>query len=640
MRGPGRRIAGGLVIATILLATIVARAEPRHDEPPCRWRAAAGLDRAIAPDPRLLDASPTRHRQLPLFREVMRQPLAAPCVAGGLLDDARRQFDSPHQLLRWAVGLAGVATLPQPAGTDEASERAGTTADPLAAALAWIQPIAERRGAVRPAALPERAQSTEPLRREVARMLAAMGRAHRRLERALERLPAELTPAVLRDQLLQTGDASMPPDALDLRALLPRLDREVLLAGMLELAAATERLQHFVTATPELPKVDWQVETPIGAVVVDTTGRDNTRRLAAPLLVLDVGGNDRYEFAAAPPARHISVVLDHGGNDRYLARADGADPSAATLGYGLLWDTDGDDQYQGTHFAQAAALFGAALLVDRAGANRFVATGHAQGYALGGLALLAGGPGNDEFVAQTHAQASAGPEGVAVLVDAAGNDRYTLDNEPLLRPSPQLPTHNTSMGQGAGRGLRPVVPGGLSATGGIGVLIDFAGDDRYTAQVFAQGAGYHEGLGLLIDGGGTDRFDAAWYAMGAAAHRAAGVLLKRGSGNDRYRAAHSTSLGAAHDLSAAVFLDEGGDDDYALGDLGFGASHDHGVAAFADLAGRDRYEVGAAACRAFGVIERSAPDLPGAGRAAGIFIDPDAAGDHAPGACRVPRRRR
>jgi hypothetical protein len=378
------------------------------------------------------------------------------------------------------------------------------------------------------------------------------------------------------------------------------------------------------------------MDTPLGAVIVDTTGSDGTHRLAAPLLVLDVGGNDRYEFEAAPAAGHLAVVLDHGGDDRYFARAAGADPSAATLGYGILWDTVGDDLYEGGEFAQAAALFGAALLRDDAGNNRYVAAAHAQAYALGGIALLASGAGSDEYIAQTHAQASAGPEAVAVLVDLAGDDRYTLGNSPLARPSPQLPTHNTSMGQGAGRGLRATEDDGLSAAGGIGMLVDLAGDDRYTAQVFAQGAGFHEGLGMLIDAGGTDRFDAAWYAMGAAAHQAAGVLLKRGGGNDRYRATHFASLGAAHDLAVAAFLDEGGDDDYALGDLGFGASHDDGVAVFVDLAGADRYQVTAAACRAFGFAQPGAPGT-SSGRSPGVFIDRDGAADQISPACRPAR---
>jgi hypothetical protein len=484
-----------------------------------------------------------------------------------------------------------------------------------------------------PPALPDRVALPEPLRGEIAQLLAAAGRAHGLLQTALSRLPDDLTAHALRLQLAPAAPLPAVVTPADIPRLLPLLDREALLAGMLELAAATERLQRSVATTPQLPSIAWQLHTPLGTVVVDTTGADNTHRLAAPLLLLDVGGNDHYRFEAAPPPRHLAVLLDHGGDDRYVALADGDDPSAAALGYGILWDTAGDDRYDGGHFAQASALFGIALLLDGAGANRFTAAGHAQGYALGGMALLLVGEGDDEYSAQTHAQGSAGPEAVALLLERGGDDRYTLENTPLARPSPQLPTHNTSMGQGAGRGLRGPVQ--ESAAGGVGILFDFDGNDRYTAQVFAQGAGFHEGLGLLVDGGGDDRYAAAWYAMGAAAHTAAGVLLERGPGHDRYRATHSTSIGAAHDGSLAVLVDEGGDDRYALGDLGLGAAHDGGVALFADLAGRDRYEVGAAACRAFGVAAAAGPAAPagGAGPAVGLFIDRQRAGDEIVATC-------
>jgi hypothetical protein len=625
-----RRVVGG----ALLIAIVLAAAGARGSEPDCGWLEAR-VDASLAPDPVRLDASPTRNRQLPLFRRLMRQPLAAPCVANNLLDEARRTAADAHGLFRWVAGIGGVETVtrpPAPADPDQATR----DIDPLAAGIAWMKPATVAQGIAWPPPLPNAAALPEPLRTEIGRALEAMGEAHRQLGRALARLPAGLTPSMLREQLAPGGD--VPDHDVDLRRLLPLLDREALAAGMLELVAAAQRLHRFVLTAATLPQVAWRLDTPLGAVVVDTTGRDNTHRLAAPLLVLDVGGNDRYEFEAAPAAGHLALVLDHGGDDRYLARTAGADPSAATLGYGILWDTAGDDLYEGTEFAQAAALFGAALLRDDAGNNRYVGAAHAQAYALGGIALLDSSVGNDEYVAQTHAQASAGPEAVAVLIDRGGDDRYTLGNSPLIRPSPQLPTHNTSMGQGAGRGLRAATEGGPSAAGGIGMLVDLAGDDRYTAQVFAQGAGFHEGLGMLIDAGGTDRFDAAWYAMGAAAHQAAGVLLKRGGGNDRYRATHFTSLGAAHDLSVAAFLDDGGDDDYALGDLGFGASHDDGVAFFVDLAGADRYEVAAAACRAFGFTQSGGPGTPAAGSPAlALFVDRDDAADRFPATCRPAR---
>jgi hypothetical protein len=473
----------------------------------------------------------------------------------------------------------------------------------------------------------------EPFRSEAARLLAAIGRAHAALDTAFARWPPGVSAEALRSAIL---DARAAPERTgDLAARLPLVDRGAMLAGMAELVAATQRMQRFI-ATRSLPRTAWQLETPLGAIVMDTSGGDNTHRLAAPLLVIDVGGNDRYEFTAAPPARHVAVVLDHGGDDRYEAAVAGADPSAAVLGYGILWDGKGDDQYVGVDLAQSAALFGAALLVDDAGANRFTAAGFAQAFAIGGVALLLSSPGNDEFTAQTHAQASAGPEAAAVLLDPGGNERYRLTATPLSMPSPQLPTHNTSMGQGAGRGFRAAEGDTRSAAGGIGLLIDLAGDDQYEAQVFAQGAGYFEGVGALIDAAGRDRFEAAWYAMGAAAHRAAGLFLKLGGRGDRYRATHSTSLGAAHDRSIAYFFDDDGDDRYALGDLGLGAAHDHSVALFIDARGRDRYEVGGSACRAFGLAQLAASsaeteDLP----AAGLFMDLGGS-DRYPRACKRP----
>ncbi len=551
-----------------------------------------------APAPQRLAVSSTRAQQLPLYRSVMDQPLNAPYRAGVLADTCRELHTSPHATLDFVGALAGL----------EVSRSAETallsidkslrhSADPLAASLAWLQPLAGSDLTVA-AELPDARQLPAPLRFELAMMLSAMGQSHQFLQRALARLPATLTPALLLRQALD-GNLQLFEEP-DYRVLLPLIDREALLAGMLDLVAATERLQKFVSTEPHLPAVRWSLDTPMGQIMVDTTGQSRHHQLKDPLLVLDVGGDDHYEFLPRSASHRISVLLDHLGNDHYSSSSPGADPSSATLGFGILWDTQGSDTYQGGQHAQASALFGAALLVDGGGENHFTASSHAQAHAIGGLAVLLSSTGSDSFNAQTHAQASAGPLGVALLLDPAGNDRYTLDNTPLIRPSPQLAGHNTSMGQGAGRGFRADATDGRSTAGGLGVLVDLAGDDHYRAQVFAQGSGYQQGLGILVDDGGNNLFEAAWYAMGAAAHQGAGVLLKRGDGHDQYLASHSTSIGAAHDFSMGVFLDEGGDDQYTLGDLGLGAAHDNSTALFVDGAGNDHYRVNASACRALG----------------------------------------
>jgi len=590
------RLSAALLMALALAGPARAQTQDRPPLPELLQRAGAAASHG-APDLTGLDASPTRDQQLPFFRTVMAAPLDAPYRAGVLGDSVRAAAGSPHELIVLAGALSG-ARLRRPVdfGMADIEARLRTAPDPLAAGLAWM--ASTKVGAGWVPVLPDQSQLPNPLRYELARVLAAMSQSHQFLQRAFERFPPGVTPQLLRRQALE--DRLSPFETPDFRQLLPLVEREAVLAGMLDLVGAVERLQAFVKNETALPSVAWSLQTPFGWIVVDTSGRNNRHQLKDAMLVLDVGGDDDYEFLAPGDKHTISVLLDHRGNDSYATAAPGADPSSATLGYGILWDTEGDDRYQGTQQAQASALFGAALLVDGGGSNRFVASSRSQAYAMAGVAVLISAGGDDEFTAQTYSQATGGPRGVAVLLDTDGNDRYTLSNVPLVRPSPQLPDRNTSMGQGAGYGIRGVFFDGRATSGGIGMLLDLAGNDRYDAQVFAQGVGYYEGLGMLLDDGGNDRFESAWYAMGASAHYAAGILLKRGAGSDVYRSTHEMTLGTANDLSVGVFVDEGGDDEYTVGQLSLGVAFANSTGIFVDGAGNDRYTVMSATCRALG----------------------------------------
>lgn len=592
-----------LVLAVSLVA-LPARGED-HDRSPISqlMQGSRILPEKIAADLARAIASPTRDQQLPLFRAVMADPLHAPYRAGMLADSYAQKVASPHALMGLTGAVAGVRLVRSKEVTlNPIESRLKKSSDPLTSSLEWMSPMTMEGRAWSPT-LPNDTQLPNPLRFELAMMLSAMSQSHQYLQRALAKLPSSATPELLRRQAFD--NLFSPFEEPDYRQILGLVERGALLAGMLDLVAASERLKHFVATTSDLPALSWTLDTPLGQIIIDTTGQDNHYRLQAPLLVLDVGGNDSYEFLPTTEGHRISVLIDHQGNDHYFTVAPGADPSSATLGYGILWDTQGNDHYEGVQQAQSSALFGASLLVDEGGDNTFTASDHSQAQAIAGFAVLLSSPGNDQFNAQTHAQGSAGPQGVAVLIDPAGNDDYSLNNTPLSQPSPQLPTHNTSMGQGAGWGVRGEFDDGRSSAGGIGILLDLAGDDRYSGQVFAQGVGYYEGLGLLVDNAGDDHFDAAWYAMGAAAHTGAGILLKRGTGNDIYHSSHSISLGAAHDFSVGLFLDEGGNDRYEVAGLSLGAAHDNSFALFVDGSGNDHYQVTTDDCQAFGIARIS-----------------------------------
>ncbi|HUQ26444.1 MAG TPA: hypothetical protein VM140_12305 [Burkholderiales bacterium] len=193
--------------------------------------------------------------------------------------------------------------------------------------------------------------------------------------------------------------------------------------------------------------------------------------------LLDFGGNDRYDLDAWGQgfglAGGLGLLWDLSGNDRYAARgpadgfdrggglsgAQGAGMGPRTLlagGIGILRDDAGDDEYVAEMFAQGTGYFyGLGLLWDRGGNDRYQAVRYAQGagvheavgvlrddagddrYALKfgvgqgmgldlAVGVLADASGDDEYTAGLLAQATATANGVGVLHDAGGADRFEI----------------------------------------------------------------------------------------------------------------------------------------------------------------------------------------------------------------------
>lgn len=535
--------------------------------------------RQAALAPQALAQPQADHAQAPrLFRDFMTDPARAWATVDSLRQTLPARRDQPGEIYRQMHALG-----PPPAAPSDQPP-----------------PLAHPPVAVH-------VDMPEPLATELRQALQALALAEAWRQRAFAALPPGLTPSALLAGVLPAAAPGLAPAPWP--ELLPLVDTHAQHTGMRIVLAAAERLHAFVTQTPQLPAVAWRSETPWGTVLVDTTGQDNHHVIAHPYLVLDVGGNDDYALGepGAPPRAGIKLLLDHGGNDRYRSRHPAADASAAVLGYAVLWDTLGDDDHQGTWLAQGAALLGSAAHIDDAGHNHHRATGMAQGFAFGGQALLLGSPGDDVYLAQALSQASGGPQGVALLLEPAGQDRYHLGNEVLVWPSAQLPDRNASMGQGTGFGTRAA--GAWAAQpGGLALLLDAAGDDRYEGQVFAQGTGYGQGTGLLLDMGGHNRHRAAWYALGAAAHQGVGLMWAGGTGNDDYEVSHIMAMGAGHDEGVGVMVDAGGQDRLVLGDLGLGAANEGGHGVLLGLSADDRHLIHTTPCRGLGQRYGVGPD--------------------------------
>ncbi len=324
---------------------------------------------------------------------------------------------------------------------------------------------------------------------------------------------------------------------------------------------------------------------PLGAgfVVVGGPGA-NRYDMDQLYAVIDLGGDDHYAWNADLPLA-VQLIDDRGGDDRYAAYAGG--PGAGLLGVAVLRDAAGDDHYRSGLAGCGAGVFGFGLLVDRAGRDRYACMAWSSGAGLyGGGVLLDAGREADVYDAALLSQGIGGPAGVGLLIDHGGDDYYRANG-------PVASAYGTGavflgLSQGVGYGLRP------HDHGGIGVLHDLAGDDRYEAGEFSQGGGYFAGLGLLADDAGDDLYVGHRYAQGFAAHQAAGVLADA-AGNDVYWSMTAAAQGAAWDQSQALLIDAAGDDHYRAGTLSQGAAAHQSRALLYDAAGDDVYRAGAEA---------------------------------------------
>lgn len=348
---------------------------------------------------------------------------------------------------------------------------------------------------------------------------------------------------------------------------------------------------------PRLPDASpgpWSLETPLGRLAIGSWGPDRHED-DDYLLLLDPAGNDVYAGGGAGhPGCPVSILIDLRGDDRY-ATSDSTRPAfgAGVAGIGVLADLEGDDVYRSVHLSQGAAFCGFGLLWDRAGNDRYDAFTSSQGAGFFGVGLLVDEDGDDRYHAYQQTQGYGYTRGAGLLLDVRGNDEYVADDTDIRFPSSQSPEHNSSLAQGFGFGKRADYLDGHSLAGGVGMLIDGSGDDRYRCGIFGQGAAYWYGVGVLADRSGDDEYEGVWYTQASAAHFALGILME-GGGNDRYRSTHNMAQGAGHDFSLGFLYERGGNDVYEAPNLSLGGGNANGFGIFWDVRGDDRYQVSAA----------------------------------------------
>jgi hypothetical protein len=289
--------------------------------------------------------------------------------------------------------------------------------------------------------------------------------------------------------------------------------------------------------------------------------------------VLCVGGTGANTYD-----RDYALVVDLGGDDVHANSAGGADPLVNSLPVAVTIDIGGNDTYRRpataiSEVAQGAGnLGGVGFLVDAAGNDAYEfdpssanKRANGQGFGQAGAGMLADLGGSDRYsirntgsgIQQVNGQGVAGLGGLALSLDAGGDDTYTLAS----RPTP-LPAGGTvELGEAGGYGF------GVGQVGGVAVFADAGGKDEMTVEAivgappngqdqaaarsssilaFGQGGA---AVGMAVSGPG----DTAWTALGenhsAPSGDSGGTVSLGGSGQG--------ALGGFGGL-----LDTGGNDSY------------------------------------------------------------------------------
>lgn len=366
-----------------------------------------------------------------------------------------------------------------------------------------------------------------------------------------------------------------------------KVDYEILFRAALIMQKIYDR-EYMKILKSVIEKTNWNLnrqwlsrrKTPVGEIVIG--GKCSNRYNKDAAIIIDLGGDDLYynNAGASRPGIPCALLVDFAGDDAYQATENYAQ-GTGVMGVGMLLDFSGDDSYVGLRWCQGSGCMGVGSLVDSEGNDVYRAHAYAQGVGLWGAGLCVDEAGADRYESHSLSQGVGMTCGVGMLRDETGDDLYYSGG--TYRSSYGTRGIFTAWSQGVGLGFR------LYAAGGMGLLVDKSGRDRYEAGIFAQGGGYYYGIGIQWDDGNeSDEYVGSRYAQGWSAHQAVGVFIENG-GDDVYQTRNAVHAGLAWDQCVTLFMDLGGNDRYLGSGFSQGASAHNSICVFYDASGDDLY---------------------------------------------------
>ncbi len=367
-------------------------------------------------------------------------------------------------------------------------------------------------------------------------------------------------------------------------------------------------LEHAPPAETSIDGVTGEIlfakETPHGWIIFGGV-EANAYELSQPVaIIVDLGGDDVYRGTVATSCdadRANQVVIDLAGNDRYEGNRRGL--ACGRLGVGILYDLAGDDHYELAPGSGGTGFGGIGVLCDAAGNDTYVGSKFTQGAAIAGIGLLLDCQGDDRYTSFAYSIGLGGPAGVGAVIDGAGNDFYQCGHKypssynkgDATPDDPQYQYTAFGMGTGLGRRIfsKKADDHDYALAGGLGMLLDMAGNDQYESSNFSQACGYYFGVGLKMDLAGDDRHKAARYGCASGAHFGMALFVDY-CGEDTYQSTGPTyNGGCSWDHTASLFVDAGTAKDAYCWDNSHGpARTDIGSwGTFVELGGDDCYRL-------------------------------------------------
>lgn len=304
-------------------------------------------------------------------------------------------------------------------------------------------------------------------------------------------------------------------------------------------------------------------------------------------LSIDTGGKDTYQNNAggtAKDVKNVAILIEHSGDDSYDNKSDNFTLGAGFLGIGVLVDLSGNDRYFTKHFTQGIGVLGVGILADYSGNELYNADIFCQGAGLFGVGLLLDSDGGDYRECASYGQGFALSYGIGVLSDLKGSDRNVLN----YSYEKDMLGQKAGYGQGASRSYLDD-NGNPMFYGGIGILVDNDGGDRYRSRgECTQGGGDVLSLGVLFDFSGDDIYHSV-SGQGWGRDFACGILVDK-AGNDSYK---SENRGGAYSKNngVGIFLEYEGTEFYKSKMRSFGYSEgDNSLSLFVDFMDNDIYD--------------------------------------------------